>query len=112
MRYCVKTTVASKEDAQALAEIIRGLVSEKVDIYAIEEGAERRPYTKTRSGKIVLGNMVPGRSYDIETVGGWLEDHGYKAHSSHALLAGLTNDGALLRKGRGLYSLNPEYKEE
>lgn len=112
MRYCVKTTLTSKEDAQALAEIMRGLVSEKIEIYAIEEGAERRPYTKIRSGKIVLEKMVPGRIYALETVGCWLEENGYKAHSAHSLLPGLTNDGALLRKGRGLYSLNPEYKEE
>lgn len=112
MRYCVKTTVASKEDAQALAEIMRGLVSEKVDVYAIEEGVERRPYVKIRSGKIILGNMVPGRIYDMETVGCWLEENGYKACSAHSLMAGLANDGALIRQGRGLYSLNPEYKED
>jgi len=104
--WMVYVEFASREDAVALQELLDEALDITSNISHRFTGVRNRPVNKTRLGKLILANLIPGRSYSCEEVGDLLVLHDYASTSASPMLSILERQGFLTRIGRGLYTLS------
>lgn len=103
--WTVIAEFTDRDDAVALMELARELgVVTKLTSRQVNTSNER-PAREWRIGKLILGSMVPGRSYDSEHFRAVLEGHGYAPASYSPTLSLLVRQGDVERVGSGVFQL-------
>lgn len=103
--WTVIAEFTDRDDAVALMELARELgVVTKMTSHAINTRNER-PAREWRIGKLILGSMVPGRSYDSEHFRALLAEHGFAPESYSATLSKLVKQGDVERVASGVFQL-------
>lgn len=105
MMWVVSAEFTDRDDAVALMDLARELgVVTKMTSHAINTSNER-PAREWRLGKLILGSMVPGRSYDSEHFRALLAVHGFAPASYSPTLSLLVRQGDVERVGSGVFQL-------
>lgn len=107
--WIVSAEFTDREDAVAFMELARelGTIS-KLSSRSVNASNGARPVRETRSGKMVLSSMVPGRSYDLEHFAAVLEAGGYRGVSAGSVVSKLTDQGDVERISAGVYKLRSQ----
>ena len=101
MLYRLQIDVEGRDDALALAELIREM-GYAVNTFALTD-LHKLPPSQTRAGKIILSKMEPNRTYPLSDSEIWLQEADYKPQSARALLSLLQKEGAVEKVARGFY---------
>ena len=101
MLYRLQIDVEGRDDALALAELIREM-GYAVNTFALTD-LHKLPPSQTRAGKIILAKMEPHRAYPVCDVEIWMQEADYKPRSAAPLLAALRKEGAIENVARGFY---------
>lgn len=103
--WTVSAEFTDRDDAVAFMELVTELgVVTKMTSHAINASNER-PCREWRIGKLVLGSMEPGRSYDREHFRALLQEHDYAPSSYSPVLTRLVNQGDVERPAPGVFQL-------
>ncbi len=104
--WIVTAEFTDRDDAVALIDLARELgIVAQLSARAINEKNGASPMRETRLGKLILGGMTPGRSYDLEHFMALCQERGYAKSSASAILSKLVEQGDVERLMAGVYKL-------
>ncbi len=103
--WTVSAEFMDRDDAIAFMELVAelGIVTKRTS--HVINASNERPCREWRIGKLVLGSMVPGRSYGREHFRAVLQEAGFAPASHSPVLSLLVRQGDVERVAQGVFKL-------